>query len=176
MSGVNNKSRWIFIAVSIVIGGLVLHGTLVATGVISQVRWVGTKQLPVRVLVLDRESLQPVRGVDVVLFDGPRSPLEGRISNYRKSEFSPAQDDEQRQQAKTSEDGLVVITRRFGAAGTDGPFTQSGYVDTSRVWVHVSTDGYASITLPLDGQSALARDIDDEYPVYVTLLLTKVKP
>ncbi len=75
------------------------------------------------------------------------------------------------EESQTDSNGRAVMDRRFQAYGTDGYFSSTGRVNTSGVWVQVNAKNYATVTLPLDGQSIRLRDLEDEYPIYLTLLL-----
>ncbi|MHC4177389.1 MAG: hypothetical protein ACYSWU_07775 [Planctomycetota bacterium] len=133
--------------------------------------WVGWQELDVYVLVIDTDTFQPVPRVQIELLDGPYSPLEGIVSTELMTQFTPARIEPDVGQLITDSRGECKFTHRFRAAGTDGLFRHCGYIDTSNTWLRASSADRGSVMLPIDGQSARPRNIDDKTPVFVTVPL-----
>lgn len=102
----------------IAIAVLVLIGVLATTiPFFTYATWVGRKELPVHVIVIDADTLKPIADAGVVIFTGPHSPLEGVIAIYSTSNFSAENEDAEPQYTRTDNEGRAVLTRRFFAAG-----------------------------------------------------------
>jgi hypothetical protein len=124
-------------------------------------------------MVIDTDAMEPVPGAEVVIFDGPQSPIEGSISSFKKSTFLPNPDSPGTESHLTDGHGICRFSYKFWAAGSDGLLDHSGYVDTSHVWVRVSAADRTATLVPLDRQSVRPRDINDETPLVVTVVLNK---
>lgn len=132
------------------------------------IAWVGRRSLDVRVMVLESEQLVPIENAVVEVLDGPHSPLEGPIQSV-DTDFSHGQHATAPGELTTNERGIAMFSHEFHAAGSDGLFTNSGYISTKNVWVRVTADGYRTTLMPVDGQSIRPRDISDTSPVCVTV-------
>lgn len=162
------RRRWLLLTVLSFVALAVL---CVAWG--QTVKWVGGKTLRVEVLAIDTDALAPVAGAKVTVFEGPQSPLEGNISWRKLSDFEPDEESPDTKSATTGDDGRCTVTYRFWAAGSDGPFDHSGYVDTSRAWLRVSSPDRPTALVPLDRQSVRPRDLNDVTPLVVTVVTNK---
>ena len=152
----------LFLAASIV--GALAPGLTVAC-------WAGRQTLTVYVNVVDASSLTPVPGATIEILHGPPSPVEGLPPNVtRDFEVVPPNTSPV---PRTDARGQTSFPCEFFAAGQDGLFQHSGYVDTRRVWLRVTAPGYHVTYMPLDRQSARARDIEDKSPLFVTVPVGK---
>lgn len=154
------------VGVFVVIGGAILYCSTV-------VAWVGSRKLDVYVRVIDTDTFQPVANARIEVLDGPFSPLEGPVYAELISEFTPATMEPGSGALTTDSRGHCKFTHRFFAAGTDGPFRRSGYIDTGRTWLKVTAQGRGSVMLPMDRQSIRPRDINDKNPLFVTVPLRR---
>lgn len=131
----------------------------------SAIAWVGSRTLKVHVVVIDSETLQPIPDADIEVLDGPPSLFDRPA---KLSEFTTAISG-----LHTNDNGTCSFTHRFFAAGMEGTFRHSGYIDTGGVWIRASADGWGSVLIPLDRQTGNPRDIDDTSPLFVTISLSK---
>jgi len=159
---------------AVILGGILVVAAvgLVAFNPPTVVAWVGRHKLDVHVFVVDASSLTPLSNATVEVLHGPYSPLEGPPPNVDR-DFEIIESGQSGERLTTDERGYTTFTHEFFAAGTDGLFTNSGYVDTRRVWLRITAPGYRTTFMPVDGQSARARDIDDESPIFVTIPVGK---
>jgi hypothetical protein len=159
-----HRGRWLLLAV------LALAGTAAAVipSLLTRTCWVGSKELRVRVQLADADTMEPLPGVPIVVFNGPWTPLEGRPVAPKADPASA-----EVQQFTTDAQGTVELSRRFFAAGSDSTFHHSGYVRLAGTWIEIAAPGYSTVLLPLDGQSVHPRQFDDDTPVYATVLLKK---
>jgi hypothetical protein len=160
--------RW-SVSAGIVLSGFILLG--LATGLFDSISWVGRRTLQVRVRVIDGDTASPILNAKSVVFDGPISMPEGPYSDAES--LTPENSDITSKGALTDDDGLAVIDFEFFTSGMTGPLRRSGTIRMWDRWVRVNADGYSQVTLPLDGQSMNPRDIDDDSPVFVTVILSK---
>jgi hypothetical protein len=159
--------RWML---SIACGLVVL--AVVSIPLLTVEAWVGRKTLAIEVHVIDGAMASAVEGAQVTLFRGPRTPFEGR--NLPESEsFSGVLPEAIAASAVTDLEGRCRFTHSFHAAGTRGLLRDSGYVETKEVWLRVSASGGAPAIVPLDRQSILPRDIHDETPLWMTVVLSR---
>lgn len=158
---------------AVVVGTLFSLGAAVSIAVQSFtiVAWVGSHELDVHVIVVDASTLTPIANARVEPLDGPYSSMEGP---------TPAVDGEfdvipleNSKPLTTNNRGYTRFSHRFHAAGNDGLFTKSGYVDTRQVWLRVTCPGYVTTHLPIDQQSASPRDIKNTTPIWVTVPVAK---
>ena len=136
-------------------------------------KWVGRKTLPVEVRISDSDSLDVVVGAEVTMFDGPQSHMEGPVSGRKLTDFVPDPESPTTKKALTDSDGIARFEYAFWTAGSDGPWENSGYVDTSCVWVRILAPDRLMALVPLDRQSVRPRDIHDLTPIVVTVVLNK---
>jgi hypothetical protein len=167
--GIRTRSRGAtIVGIVLAVGAIAFFG--LSAGMV--IAWVGTRTLDVHVLVVDASSLSPISGANVQALSGPDSPIEGPAPNVDK-DFkidTLAGDDAE---LITDKRGRTKFAYRFHAAGSDGMFKNSGYVDTKTIWLRVTAPGYATTLLPLDRQSVRPRDIDDDTPLFVTVPVGK---
>jgi hypothetical protein len=135
--------------------------------------WSGSKTLTVEVRVIEIDPPQEVAGAEVTVFDGPHSPIEGRVSWHRPAEFEPNPKSADTKIAVTDSSGIARLDYRFPAFGTSGVWVDSGHVDLSSVWVRVRALDRPPALVPLNRQSVGLRDIDDRTPVVLTIVLNK---
>ena len=157
--------------------GLLLVGGATAVFVAKSMyvtTWVGRHPLRVHVLVVDGTTLAPIPDATVDVLNGPSSPMEGLPPDVSTA-FTPADAGSKSSPLITNERGQVEFTHEFFAAGSDGIFSDSGYVDTGRSWIRVHAAGYRTTHLPIDGQSPRPRDIKRNAPVVVTVPLGKLR-
>lgn len=134
--------------------------------------WVGSHELEVHVLVVDASTLAPVSAALVEVLNGPHSSIEGLPPDVER-DFEKLIPPRGPGDLKTDGHGTVRLKHKFFAAGQDGLFGNSGYVDTRRVWLRVTVDGYRTTYMPIDGQSTRPRELDDESPIFVTIPVGK---
>lgn len=139
---------------------------------VTVVAWVGNRYLEVHVLVVDGSSLAPVSGARVQLLSGPGSPIEGSVPNV-ENDFTMIELAGDKKGVITNEQGSAKFRQHFRAGGTDGLFRKSGYVDTRRTWLRVTAPNYQTTLMPMDGQSAYLRDVNDETPLFITVPVGK---
>jgi hypothetical protein len=148
--------------------------TVVCTLPFAQVKmWVGRKTLDVDVLVIDTDDVQPLPSAGVTIFDGPSSPIEPSVKAYKPAAFVPDPESPRTKTYTTDSEGRCRFKFAFHAAGSSGTFRDSGYVDTSQAWIRVSAPARGATLVPLDRQSGRPRDLHDETPVFVTVVLNK---
>lgn len=135
--------------------------------------WVGGHKLDVHVMVIDTDAMEPVANAEVTIFAGRRSPIEGTIRAGKPSDFRPDPDSPETEIQVTDFNGNCRFSYRFWAWGSDSFVTRSGYVDTSSVWLRVTAPDRPPALIPLDRQSSGPRDIHDETPLFVTVVLNK---
>ncbi len=135
---------------------------------ISDVAWSGHRELDVRMIVLDASELTPLPDATIEVLDGPRSSIDGVPPDVGR-DFSPVYSPQGTTELTTDEDGYVRFTHKFFASGRRGLFVNSGYVDTTGVWLRVTVSGYRTTYMPVDRQSVRPRDIHDESPICVTV-------
>lgn len=146
---------------------------ILAIPALQVAKWVGHKTLQVEVRVIDTNALESVAGAEVTIFDGPQSPIEGPVHGRRQTDFEPAPDASRTETQVTDSNGVARFTYVFPAAGSDGLWDNSGYVDTSQVWLRIRASGRPPALVSLDRQSTRARDIHDETPIVATVVLNK---
>lgn len=146
---------------------------LVVIVAVKTTRWSGRKTLPVEVQVIDTDLLQPVADAEVTLFVGPSTPLEGSLSAFKPADFEPSAESQDSQTAVTDSAGRAKFDYPFWASGSSGLWADSGYVDTSNVWLRVRAAGRTTALIPLDRQSTRPRDIHDLSPIVVTVVLNR---
>ena len=129
--------------------------------------WAGSKELHVCVDIADADTMKPLAGVPIAVFNGPWTPLEG--PGVAPDPHSASADI---QEFVTDENGHAECSRRFFAYGRDGAFEHSGCIRLAGTWIQVAPPGYNVVLLPLDGQSEHPRNLEGS-PVFVTLLLRK---
>ena len=158
-----------------VVGGFLMALALgvLSANALTVVSWGGRKGLDVEVIVLDASSLTPLPDTTIEVLDGPASPLLGGLSPNVDRDFSPAYSPQGTIELTTDEHGYAQFRHEFFAAGTDRLPTDSGYVDTTGVWLRVTATGYRTTYMPLDRQSVRPRDIHDETPICVTVPVGK---
>ena len=161
------RRRWLVAAVTV---GLAAIAVIVLSQCLTVMCWVGSVELRVQVYVADANTLCPVSGASVALFNGQMTPVEGPWLA-----LNPNADAANAQRATTNRSGYAELSRRFFAAGSEGTFTHSGYIRLSGTWAQVVRDGYVTMMLPVDGQSMRPRSLDDRSPVFVTVLLSESK-
>lgn len=154
---------------------IVLAGVLVIVAIpaVQVAKWVGHKTLPVEVRVIDTDTPDAVAGAEVTIFDGPQSPIEGPVSGRKPADFEPDPEAQTTKRALTDANGIVRFEYAFWAAGSDGLWDDSGYVDTSRVWLRIRASDRPAALISLDRQSVRPRDIHDLTPIVVTVVLNK---
>lgn len=157
-----------------IVGVVLALGALGVAGLspLTVTAWVGTTELDVYVLVIDASTISPIPDAQIEVVDGPDSPIEGPHPDIDK-DFEVVELPGDPRQLTTDKRGFTKFTHRFHAAGSDGIFRDSGYVDTGRTWLRVSSPGYVTTILPLDRQSIRPRDIHDESPLFVTVPVGK---
>ncbi|MEZ6058129.1 MAG: hypothetical protein R3C01_15630 [Planctomycetaceae bacterium] len=167
-AGVRSRRRG-----AVIVGALFILGAAVSIAIQSStiVAWVGAHELDVHVIVVDASTLTPIANARVEPLNGPYSPMEGSPPAV-DSEFDviPL---ENSKTLTTNNRGYTQFSHRFNAAGNDGLFTKSGYVDTRQVWLRVTCPGYVTTYLPIDQQSARPRDIKNSTPIWVTVPIAK---
>lgn len=166
-SGHCTMPRWLISLLAIVLLGVA------AVPLLTFQAWVGGKTLPVEILVVDTEELSPVVDANVVAFRGPLSLFDGDIRWRKQSDFLPNTDSNETVSGVTDTKGRCHFDYRFFAAGSEGLFRHSGYVDTSKVWLRISAADRPTTLVPLDRQSVRPRDIHDLTPIIVTVVLNK---
>ncbi len=162
--------RWLPLMIVVGVAAVLL---VFALSFVQVAKWVGHKKLEVHVHVIDTDVPEAVPRVQVTIFDGPQTPIEGPVSGRKHSDFAPDPQSSLTETHVTDSDGRCRFTYPFFAYGSDGPFTHSGAVSISRVWLRVSAPDRPSTLVPVDRQSARLRDIDDETPLYITVVLNK---
>jgi hypothetical protein len=169
-----SRQRWFAFSLRTLFVIVTIFGVwLAAVPLLSVAKWVGRKSLQVEVLVIDTEALLPVSGAEITIFEGPSSPIEGRMSGRQHSDFSPDPKSPATETRMSDSDGRCRFTYKFFAAGSEGVLDHTGYVDTSQVWLRISAAGRPSTLVPLDRQSIHPRDISDTSPLVVTVVLNK---
>ena len=169
MPDVNRQSRWflgilaVFVLAPLVVG-LLLALTAPFFSDFSSSRWVGASRLEVRVQVADANSIEPITGAKVTIFDGPSTPFDG-LSGFDRERTN-------KQEGVTDEDGFAIFTHRFRAFGSDSRFKSTGVVMTSSAWVSIEAPGYSTIIVPVS-EEVRGRDIKNQSPLYVTVLMGK---
>ena len=167
---VNSMRRWL--PWFILVAGVFL--VVFCGSLFTWVAWVGRHTPDVEVLVIDTDEGQPVPTAEVTIFDGPYPPIES-ITSHKPSTFVPDLESPRTKTYFTNSEGRCRFKFAFHAAGSSGTFRDSGYVDTSQVWIRVSAPARGSTLVPLDRRSVCPRDIHDETPVVVTVVLNKCR-
>jgi hypothetical protein len=134
--------------------------------------WVGRKTLPVEIHVIDIGNQSAITNAQVTIFRGPKTPFEGQ-SLPPAADFSTVRETAEPVIAKTDLNGKCSLHYSFFAAGKDGYFRHSGYVDTRGAWLEVSAPHYTTTLMPLDRQGVHPRDIRDDTPMAITVVLSK---
>ena len=131
--------------------------------------WCGRQELQIYVDVADAVTMKGIPGTPVAILSGPQTPFDGmRAAPDPNSKLADVQ------RITTDENGHAQCSRRFFAAGKDGWFVHRGYVRLTGTWIHVAPSGYGEVLLPLDGQRFRPRGLDEDSPVYVTILLKRI--
>ena len=168
-STISIMRRWL--PWSILVAGVVL--AFFSVPLFTVAVWDGHKTLEVYVEVIDTDVPQAVSGAEVTIFDGAHSPIEGRIEAYKPAAFNPDPKSPYVKTNTTDSNGICRFRHAFSAGGRSGIFQHSGSVYTSDVWIRVSAPGRPSTLVSLQRRSAGARDVHDETPVFVTVVLNK---
>jgi hypothetical protein len=121
---------WISIAVLVVLVAAAGHFCTV-------VAWVGRKTLQIEVHVIDAENQTEIAEAQVVIFRGPSTAFEG-WNLPPAADFTVERTAAEPKSAKTDAHGRCNLNYSFVAAGSEGYFRHSGYVDTSGGWLEVS--------------------------------------
>jgi hypothetical protein len=164
----NNSMKWrLILVLALVVAGLAAPPLFMAAA------WVGGKILQVEVLVIDTEEPCAIGNAQVVAFPYRKHPWGGEIAWRKPSDFLPDWDSTENKVIQTDSKGRCSFEYRFWAAGMSGWLRNSGYVDTGRIWLHVSAPGRPTTLVPLDCQTVHPRDIKDNSPLFVTVVLNK---
>ena len=169
----NPASKRIWLPLLIIAAGIIAAFALDSVQV---AKWGGHKTLQVQVQVIDTDVPQVVSGAEVTIFDGPQTPIEGSVSAWKRSDFVPDPQSSLTETRVTDSNGLCSFSYPFSASGSDGPLVHSGAVLVSRAWLRVSALDRPSTLIPVDRQSVRGRDIDDNTPLVVTVVLNKYHP
>jgi hypothetical protein len=159
--------RWI-------IGVLVaIVGCLIAMPFLSAAKGIGRKTLDVIVYVIDTQVPGPVANATVTIFHGERTPLENTrfMSWIPPSKFLPNPDSPYTQISSTDSYGICSFQYQFTAITSDAWFHHTGSVRIQDAWVHVSAPGRPDALIPIDRQGIYPRDIHDESPICVTVVM-----
>ncbi len=133
-------------------------------------KWVGSHELDVHVVVLDASELTPVPNARVEVLEGSHSPLEGPQLTFNDFQIC------EHGKLVTNDSGQLEFRHRFKAAGSSDIFEQSGSVDTGKVWLRVTAEGYCTTYMPVDRQSMRTRNIKEDSPIIVTIPVGKMTP
>jgi hypothetical protein len=166
----NRRRSWLLAGVGAVVT-IVIVGIVLFTVLLPMRGYAVSKEVRVRVLVADADTLQPLSNVPVVVFRSPEICYDD--TEWLKHGVDPLLDDKCRQFV-TGEAGSVEFPWSFHAIVGKNAFGTFGGV-VSNAWVQISRPGCSKVVLPLDGQSAHRRDFHDENLIVVTVLLGKPK-
>jgi len=142
----------------------------------QMVTWAGSKKLVVKVQVIDTAIPATVSGAEVTIFEGPETPIEGMIAGRKPADFVPNPNLPSTQTLSTDSKGRCQFTYPFFAWGSNSLFGHSGVVTLSRVWLRVSAPDRTTALVPVGSYSIHGRDIHDEMPIYLTVVLNKNLP
>ncbi len=155
---------------SLWVGGLLLLGC-VCVPFARKVAWVGTRELSVHIVLVDGETLKPIRGAEVSLFDRfELSLIPPEV--WKREMLVPGPN---AKVAKTDKDGLAEFQHQFHSAGSHyfglERITSKGYVDTARTWIHVAAKGRPAVLMPVATNRINPRPLNDDAPLHVTIVL-----
>ena len=131
--------------------------------------WVGSRSLDVEVLILEASTLKPITDAQIEILEGPPSHHDCSTLNLER-DFQAT--DSAKQVSDRS--GRTQFQHRFFAYGSRSWLHNSGRVRTNRLWLRVTAEGYRTPSMPVDRQSILPRDIEDDTPILVTVPVGKI--
>ncbi len=145
---------------------------VLAAILIPPVKWAssGRMQIPVRVLVFDAATVEPILGAQVAVFWAPpvsdEMPLAENHNQYNPDHL------QLRDVARgvTRTDGIVVINYEFRTGANDKSPTPKAHLRWA--WVEVKAEGYGGVTVPVSYESQPTAQMRKrgELPVTVGLL------
>jgi len=170
----NPKRRWYQFSMRTLLILVMLSclGFLAAYYAETGVVWVGRHKLIVNVVVVDASSLSPVPNAAIEVLEGTDTLFEGG-SPIVDGDFKVVDASSDLVRLTTNDDGYATFAHSFFATGRDSPFTESGNVKTSGIWLRITAPGYRPTLVPVDQQSTQSRDIQDESPILVTVPVGK---
>jgi hypothetical protein len=157
-----------------------LFALLVATCIIfPPIARVGCGWPPVeiQVAVIDTVALKPVSNATVTIFRAQTTPLDTDIRHLSRSCFSPETERACAQSAVTDDHGRCQFSYHFFAAMETWYYCfgrykhTTGSVRTTGTWLRVTAAGRPTALIPLDRQSLKGRDLNDDTPIYVTVVM-----
>lgn len=154
----------------IIWGGVVFLAVL-SVPLLTTICWQGSIELDVHVRVIDASTLQPIHRAEVTLFERPVLHFIP-VTALNRSHLTPGED---AQHGLTAEDGIVEFQRRFEAGGSYLQYFrwlgESGSIDTANTWVRIRASGHSTVFVPVSSGLLEPRDLKNESPVSVTVLI-----
>jgi hypothetical protein len=175
--------------ISLILGGLFCFILVGLSGSGTMV-WDGHKTVPLRFIIVDAASQQPINGVAVRLRENDLLEWAGRapFGESPNSATTPALHQlftepykvppgEPGVSATTGPNGSAVLLWEFWTSGREGFLEHSGQVVIGeRLWIQASAPGYATKLVSLAALTGRSRDIADPIPPPMQILLVPEKP